>query len=401
LPDHTAPTQPGTEPRLTGEQLLTLLGLGVAQSLGSVAQIMMATLSAIVGATLSPTPQLATLPITAGIIGIALATLPIAKLIQRFGRRPVFAGTSLWGAAGAAWVATSIHIGSFTGFCIGCFIMGNNVASIAQYRFAVNDIVPNAMVSRAISGLMLGTLFAALIAPWLAIRFSGLLPTEYSGSFAMLPLFYIAAAAVIMLIPLGRPQTNPTLPANAPTLDQILKRPAVQLAIISAAVSYGAMSLIMTSTPISMHVMDHHSVAATADVIRGHMLAMFAPSLISGWLISRLGISRMLWLGVFLNVACISFSISGQEIWQYRFALIALGIGWNLLFLAGTTLLATVCKRDEVLRIQGINDLIMYATMATASLSAGALLDSVGWVWTNLAALALLMLVVGALIRAR
>jgi MFS family permease len=173
----------------------------------------------------------------------------------------------------------------------------------------------------------------------------------------------------------------------------------VQLAIIAAAVSYGAMSLVMTSTPISMHVMDHHSVDATANVIRGHLLAMFIPSLVSGWLISRLGILRMLWLGVLLNATCIAFSVSGQEIWQYRYALITLGVGWNFLFIAGTTLLATVCKRDEILRVQGINDFAMFATMAAASLSDGALLDSVGWVWTNLAALALLALVVVALLR--
>jgi len=204
-----------------------------------------------------------------------------------------------------------------------------------------------------------------------------------------------------MFLPLGRQKTAITSSTDAPTLGQILTRPPVQLAIVAAAVSYGAMSLIMTSTPISMHVMDHHSVDATANVIRGHLLAMFLPSLISGWLISRLGILRMLWLGVLLNALCIAFSISGQEIWQYRYALITLGIGWNFLFIAGTTLLATVCNRDEILRIQGINDFAMFATMAVTSLSAGALLDSVGWVWTNLAALALLALVVVALLRVR
>ena len=110
---------------------------------------------------------------------------------------------------------------------------------------------------------------------------------------------------------------------------------------------------------------------------------------------------RMLWLGVCLNAACIAFSVSGQEIWQYRYALITLGIGWNFLFIAGTTLLATACNRDEILRVQGINDFAMFTTMAVASLSAGALLDGVGWVWTNLAALALLAMVVVALIRVR
>jgi len=401
MSDSAATIQPDTSTGLTRQQLFAVVGLAVAQCLGSMGQIMMATLSAIVGATLAPTPQLATLPVTAGVLGIALATLPAARLIRRYGRRSVFAGVSLWGAAGVTIAAASIHVGSFVGFCLGCFAMGNNVAVVAQYRFAVAEIVPNALVSRAISGLMLATLLAAAAAPWAALHFRDLLPTEFSGSFAVLPLFYIAAALVIMVIPLGRPQTLEANPLDAPTLGQILMRPSVQLAIVSAAASYGVMSLIMTSTPISMHVIDQHSVAATAGVIRGHLLAMFAPSLISGWLIARLGISRMLWFGVLLNSVCIAFAVSGHDIWQYRYAMIALGFGWNLLFVAGTTLLATVCNRHEVLRVQGINDFVMFATMAVASLSAGALLDTIGWVWTNLAALLLLALVVTALLRAR
>lgn len=401
MSDNIATTHPDTSTHLTGRQLFALIGLAVAGFLGSAGQIMMATLSAIIGATLAPAPQLATLPVTAAILGIASTTLPAAALMRRFGRRPVFAGASLWSAAGVVGAAISIHAGSFAGFCCACFVIGSNTAVVAQYRFAVTEIVPNALVSRAISGLMLGTLLAALAMPWVALRFRNLLPIEFSGSFAVLPLLYIAAAAVIMVIPLGRPQTRTTRPVNAPTLRQVLTRPRVQLAIIAAAVGYGAMSLIMTGTPISMHIMDHHSVEATVNVVRGHLLAMYTPSLISGWLIMRLGISRMLWLGVLINIACVALAVSGQEIWQYRYALIALGIGWNLLFVAGTTLLATVCNRDETLRVQGINDFVMFATMAIASLSAGALLDGIGWRWTNLTALAMLALVVVALLRVK
>lgn len=399
MPDPIAISRTDTSTSLTGRQIYIVLGLAAAQCLGSAGQILMATFSAIVGATLSPTPQLATLPVTAGILGVALATLPAAASIRRYGRGPVFVGASFIGAAGAASAATAIHFGSFSGFCISCFVMGANVAVIAQYRFAVTEIVPTAMIGRAISALMLGTLLAAIAAPSIAMQTRSLLTVDFSGSYAALPLLYLAAAAILVVIPLGRPQKNVDRPIETPPVGQILARRPVQLAIVSAAVSYGAMSLIMTATPISMHVIDLHSISATANTIRGHLLAMFVPSLFSGWLISRLGITRMLWIGIFLIVACIALSVSGQEIWHYRYALIALGIGWNFLFISGTTLLATECTDDEVLRVQGINDFVMFATMAIASLSAGALLDSVGWAWTNLAALMLLMLAVVALIR--
>ena len=183
--------------------------------------------------------------------------------------------------------------------------------------------------------------------------------------------------------------------------DESLARPQVRLAIVCAAMGYGVMSLVMTATPISMHVMDQHSVEATAGVIRGHLLAMFTPSLVSGWLIARLGLRRMLWFGVWLNLACIALAVSGQEVWQYRLALIALGVGWNFLFVGGTTMLATVCDRQDGRRVQGVNDFLMFATMAAASLSAGALLDGVGWVWMNVFAAALLAPVAVGLLRSR
>lgn len=386
---------------LSRPQILALIGLAAAQALGSVGQIMMATLSALVGSVLSPSPPLATLPVTAGIIGVATATLPAAALIRRFGRRAVFASALVWGACGALVAARSIDAGSFAGYCAGCFMMGNNMAVIAQYRFAAAELVPNPLVSRTVSGLMVSTLFAAVTAPWLALRYRDLLPAEFSGSFAVLPVLYLGAAAIMLFLPFDGAARTSTPTADAPSLGEILARPAIRLAIACAAIGYGVMSLVMTATPISMHVMDHHSVEATAGVIRGHMLAMFTPSLVSGWLIARLGLRRMLWLGLCLNVACIALAVSGQEIWHYRFALITLGVGWNFLFIGGTTLLATSCRQDEGRRVQGINDLIMFGTMAVASLSAGALLDGIGWMSMNVIALGLLTVVATGLLRVR
>jgi predicted MFS family arabinose efflux permease len=275
------------------------------------------------------------------------------------------------------------------------------MAVIAQYRFAVADIVPNLLVSRAIAGLMLGTLIAALVTPWIAMQYRDLLEVDFSGSFAVLPLLYVFAAVIIVCVPIDTERKSQELPHDVQPLGKILSRPAVQLAIACAAIGYGAMSLVMTATPISMHIVDHHSVEATAAVIRGHLLAMFAPSLISGWLIARLGVSRMVLTGLLLNAICIAIAVSGQALWNYQYALIALGIGWNFLFVGGTTLLATACNSEERLRIQGINDFIMFTTMAVAAFSAGALLDGVGWIVTNLIALALLSVIIFFLLRNR
>jgi len=388
------------EPAMNRARLLTLIGLAIATGLASFGQILMATMSGIVGSLLAPTPQLATLPVTTGIIGVALAALPASALIQRFGWRTVFIGALLWAGAGSVIAAASITMNSFAGFCLGCLMMGNNMAVIAQYRFAAAELVPRPMISRAISGIMLGTLSAAVLAPWAALEFRHLFDTAFSGSYAVMLGFYLAAAFVMTMLrfpPLHLSHSDNT---EGPALGKILSRPAVQLAIVAAAAGYGVMSLIMTATPISMHAMDKHSVEVTADVIRSHMLAMFVPSLISGWLIAKLGIMRMLWCGLLLESACIGMAISGHEAWQYRAALVALGLGWNLLFVGGTTLLTMVCTRAETARVRGTNDLIMFSTMALASLSAGGLLHRIGWASTNIVSVILLLLIIISIFRA-
>lgn len=381
-------------------RLGALFGLGVAQCLGSFGQITMATLSGIVGSTLAPSAELATLPVTTGILGIAMATWPLARLRQRHGSRAMFGSGCIWAACGAALAAMSITAGSFIGFCMGTFMMGNNMAVMAQYRFAAAELVPGGRVGRAISTVMVGTLVAAIAAPWIALEYRDLFDIDFAGSFAVLVVIFVVTAALVTALPLHDAGGEFRLSRASPPLGETLKRPAVQLAVVAAAGGFGVMSLIMTATPISMHVLDEYSAATTADVIRVHILAMFAPSLISGWLVEKLGIARMMWLGVALQVACIGIAASGAEVWQYRAALIALGAGWNFLFVAGTTLLMLACKAEEKAKMQGFNDLVMFGTMGVASLSAGGLLYSLGWQWTNLTTLVLLCLIAAAIVRA-
>ena len=360
----------------------------------------MATLSGIVGSILTPAAELATLPVTTGILGIASATWPLSRLRERYGSRTVFAGGCIWAALGASLAAASIAADYFIGFCLGTFMMGNNMAVMAQYRFVAAELVPGGAVSRAISAIMVGTLLAAVVAPWMALEYRDLFAVDFAGSFAVLVAVFVVTAALVAALPLRDGGSGAGRAHAGPPLGATLKRPAVQLAMIAAAGGFGIMSLIMTATPISMHVMDEHSAAVTAGVIRAHILAMFAPSLISGWLVEKLGILRMLWIGLGLQLACIGIAASGSEVWQYRAALIALGAGWNFFFVAGTTLLMLACEPAEKPKMQGFNDLVMFCTMGLASLSAGGLLYSLGWQWTNLLTLILLGVIAVAILRA-
>jgi predicted MFS family arabinose efflux permease len=378
-----------------------LVGLTVAQLLSAAGQMTIITLAGIVGAQLAPAPQFATLPIAAGVIGLAVAALPIALLIRHFGRRKVFTAMTLWSAVGAVVSAIAIGNGSFAGFFLGVFMMGNNMAAMAQYRFAVADSVPPGMISRAVSIIMLGTLVAAFAGPWLALESRHLLATEFAGSFIVLVVPFLIVAILIPLLPLPEVHTTPDEQQSAGSLRDVLAQRDIQLAIVAVAVGYGVMSLIMTATPISMHVIDGLSVEKTANVIRAHMLAMFLPSLFSGWLIARLGVARALWLGLLLEAGTVIITMIGPAEWNYLAGLILLGAGWNFLFVGGTTLLASASQGTFKYRVQGFNEVVIFSTMAAGSLAAGPLLSSLGWVGTNICAGLLLALIVIAILRAR
>jgi len=109
----------------------------------------------------------------------------------------------------------------------------------------------------------------------------------------------------------------------------------------------------------------------------------------------------MLWIGALAQLICVGIAVSGHEVWHYRASLVLLGVGWNLLFIGGTTLIATLCTDRDAPRIQGINDGVVFGSMALASLSAGGLLQTVGWFWTNVAALVLVVLIGVMMLRSR
>ncbi len=379
--------------------LLVVGGLTVAQLLAAVGQVTLAIMAGIIGADLAPDSSLATLPITVKIVGVATAAYPVSRLIRRFGRRRVFMASLLWASGGALLASWSIAQNSFIGFCIACYLMGNNMATVAQYRFVAASNVPSSMVSRALAFVMLGMLGAAFLAPWVSLEFRDLFAAPFSGSFAVMPALFLIALLIIAFLPMKDPYGSGTEKTITTPLKSVLSRTDIQLAIIAVACGNGVMSLIMTATPVSMHVGDGHTVEQTADVIRSHILGMFVPSLFSGWLIAKLGLRTMLSVGLALEACCVLIAINGQELWQYRMALVSLGIGWNLLFLGGTTLLTTACPTENAIRVQGVNETVMFSTMAVCSLSAGILLANFGWVATNLFAVILLATLTVAIMR--
>ncbi len=368
--------------------------LTVAQAFSACGTIMLVTFGGIAGTRIAPAPALSTLPLSLSILGVASMSLPASLLMQRIGRRRAFIGSACVAACAALLCAASIASASFPGMCVAGFFIGANMAFVQQYRFAATEYLEPADAGRAVATVMLGTLVAAIAGPLLGelARDVGGWP-EFTGSFVVLALLCLASAAV-----LARLEAAPEHPGNAPgggrALGTILRQPDYRLAVLAGLVSYAVMSFIMTATPISMHVHDGFSGGATTSVITAHLLGMYLPSLATPLIVRVLGVRGMMLLGCGIMCGCIAIgALLGHAYMHYFTALLLLGVGWNLLFVASTTLLTTTYYGGERFRAQGFNDLAVFGSQAVASLLAGFAIETLGWSALNLASLPLLLLV--------
>lgn len=373
-----------------------VLVLACAQALAGCGTLVLVTFGGIVGSRIAPSPALATLPLSLGIVGLALASLPAALLMQRIGRRPAFIGSACLAAAIALLCAWSVANAAFWMLCVAGLLLGASAAFVQQYRFAAMEFVPGEHAARAVSTVMIGTLVAAFAGPGageLARNLGGW--PEFTGSFVVLAGLYLAAAAVLTLLPRTPPVpagATPVPPRPGRPFAAVLAQTNYRVAVLGGLVSYAVMSFIMTATPLSMHVHDGFSSGATTAVITAHLLGMYLPSLATPWLSRRLGIVGLMRWGVVGMAACVLIAaFVGQAFVHYFAALVLLGLGWNLLFVGSTALLGTTYAPQERFRAQGVNDLMVFGSQALASLCAGIAIETVGWAWVNLATLPLLL----------
>jgi len=373
--------------------------LTLAQALAGCGMLVMIAFGGIIGARIAPSPSLATLPLSLGVVGVAAASIPAALSMQRFGRRPMFISSALVAAVaglGCAWAIAHAH---FAAFCVGALVLGASMAFVQQYRFAAAEYVDVPQVPRAIATVLLGTLAAAFLGPEAGERLRHLGGwAEFTGSFVVVAVFLVLSA--LTLLALGPPLAHAVARHDGGRpLRQIVRQRAYLVALFAGLTSFAVMSFIMTATPISMHVIDGHDVTATKNVITSHLVAMYLPSLASGWLVARLGIARMMIAGIACMLACIAIAAAlGHAIVHYFSGLVLLGVGWNLLFVAATTLLTRTYAPAERFRAQGFNDFATFTLQAIASLAAGAAISSIGWLNVNLVCIPLLLAMLAAVI---
>lgn len=355
-------------------------------------------LGGLIGRETAPSPTLATLPISLMVVGVAFSSIPAAFLMQRIGRRRGFMAAATTAIIAALLATYAVAVGSFTLFCLSTLLLGATNAFVQQYRFAAAESVSPERVGQAVSYVLLGGIVAGVIGPELAKRASNWLPYGiYTGSFASLALLYLA---VLLLMVFYKDSARQELATSGETrpLQKIIAQPEFIVAVLAAAVGYGVMSYIMTATPVNMQTTYGFVLGQTTIVIQSHVLGMYIPSLFSGWLIARLGVKRLMLIGVGVMLVCMVLALAGVSFMHFWGALVMLGIGWNFMFVGGTTLLTSTYRPSERFKAQAVNDFSVFGIQAFASLSAGTVIYLADWNTMILSTLPFLLMVLAAIL---
>lgn len=354
-------------------QVFTLAG---AQALFQTTAVTVLTVGGLAGAQVSPDPRLATAPIAAMMLGTVVGTVPASMWMARAGRRAGFLTGALLGVAGGVLAAAGLYLQSLLLLLVGTFLFGVYQGFAQFYRYAAGEVADDAYRPRAISLVLAGGIAAAFLGPAVGRVGGPLLGTAYAGAFVLLAA--VSAVAVLVLTRLQLPRTDALVTGTARPLSEIVRQPVYLAAWFGAATGAGVMILAMTATPIAM-THHHHGLPEAAQVIQFHVLGMFVPSFFTGSLIARFGVLRVMLAGVALLAAHVATTLSGTGFQSFAVALVLLGVGWNFLYIGGTTLLTTTYTPAERSRAQSANDLSVYAVGLLSSLGAGALLEAVGW----------------------
>ena len=357
-------------------------------------------LSGILGSTLSPVKSLQTVPTSLMIVGVAVFSFFAAKIMSKIGRKAGFLYAALFSTLSVLLAAYAVWDKNFYLFCLACFLIGNTMAFTHQYRFAAAESVEKSFIPKALSIIMLASIFSAFLGPNIANFNKDLISGHlFVGSYLSL--------AVLTLIPIlflsfynPKAKTRRVKEYKGRAYFELISQPRFLQAVSSAAFAYAVMSFLMTATPINMHVIEHYSLNKTGIVIQLHIASMFLPSLITGNLLIKFGHSKIIYAGVFFYVLTIFLSFLQPSFFNYLFSLVFLGIGWNFLYLSGTGLLVLSYREEEKFKAQGFNDILVFSTQALASLSAGYMLSVTSWKTMNLITIPFLILIVCSSIRA-
>ena len=396
---NTAPASPAHDERRAKRNVAVLVA---AQAILGAQMPLIFTVGGLAGLMIAPSPALATIPISLIVFGSMTAAPWLSALMQRFGRRLGFVVGAMGGALGAGVSAWGLWIDSFALFLIGSYLTGIYMSAQGFYRFAATDTASEAFRPKAISYVMAGGLLSALVGPQLVKLSVDATVIPFVGSYAFVVVINLVGAWLFAFLDVPKPAAAKPGDAKGRSRAELLRDPRIAVAVLCGMVSYALMNLMMTSTPLAV-VGCGFTTGNAADVVSAHVMAMYAPSFITGHLIARFGAMRIVALGLALLAAAGVVALSGVALTQFFISLILLGVGWNFGFIGATAMLTQAHAPEERGRVQGMNDFLVFGCVTFASLSSGLMMSfgddvQTGWTAVNLAMLPFLILAGAALI---
>jgi len=347
-------------------------------------------INGLAGLALAPAHALATLPVTCWVLGGALATMPASLHMKRVGRQRGLTTGTLWGIVGALICAGAVWQQSFWLLCFGTLVFGVYNAYGQYYRFAAADVAGPDFKSTAISLVLAGGLVGGILGPTTSRFTVDLLAPRFTGAYLALIGFALLTMLLLRFVRIPTPDAK-VQAARGRSLREIAAQPKFIVAVLSGAIGYGVMNFLMTSTPIAMGVCGH-PYSDAAFVISSHVIGMFAPSFVTGALIKRAGVLPVMFVGAIFNFAAIGVALSGISVAQFWWSLVLLGVGWNFLYIGGTTLLTETYRPEEMAKAQGANEQVIFIVMVISSFTSGLTVTQAGWERVNMYALPLVAL---------
>src|SRR5688572_21527897 len=344
-------------------------------------------INGLAGLALAPYVGLATLPVTCWVLGGAIGTMPASLHMKRVGRQRGLITGTFFGIAGALICSAAIWLQGFWMLCCGTLVWGVYNAYGQYYRFAAADVAAPDFRASAVSLVLAGGLVGGIIGPTTSRWTIELLAPKFLGAYLALNAFALVTMFLLRFIRMPTPSATEHT-ATARPLREIVAQPKFIVAVMAGAIGYGVMNFLMTSTPIAMQVCGHPYGDATF-VISSHIIGMFAPSFVTGPLIRRIGALPVMFGGVAFNFAAIAVALSGIAVIHFWWALVIIGVGWNFLYIGGTTMLTETYRYEERARAQGMNEQAIFIMMAISSFSSGMTVTAAGWERVNLFALPL------------
>ena len=345
------------------------------------------------GVLLAPTASLATFPPSIQMLAGVIAAAPMSLLMGRLGRKIGFLTGALMAFTGGIMGIIALLNSFFWLLCGAHFLLGVALICFGFFRFAAGESVKPNWQPVAISFTLGSGLIAALVGPEIFLQTKDhFLPTPYAGGY--LAVATLALLGCLPLLLLHAPSRNtaekqpPDSAGQNQNIRKILQRPKVRIAILAAAVAQGVMVLVMTPTPLAMGLCGFLETQAS-DVIRWHVIAMFAPSFVTGYIIKYLGTLKVIYIGFVLLAAAACLIILGVDIENFYGALVLLGIGWNFGFIGGTSLLSESLATKERAAIQGLNDTLIALAATIMSFFSGVMIALYGWVSMGVIALSI------------